>query len=72
MHAVQVASPALENVFAGHEPHTVLLVAVQFAVGALPAAQTVQGAQGPRPEALYATPAGQGKRAQELLDAFHA
>jgi len=39
-------------VFAGHAPHTVLLVAVQFVVGALPAAQTAQGAQGPRPEAL--------------------
>ena len=52
MHAVQAVSPALEKVFAGHAPQTVLLVAVQFELGTFPAAHTVQDVHGPRPEAL--------------------
>ena len=52
MHCVQLASPALEKVLAGHTEQIVLLVAVQGVDGYEPAAQTVQAAHGARPVAL--------------------
>ncbi len=48
---VQLASPALEKVLAGHTEQFVLLVAVQGVDGKEPAAQTVQAAHGARPVA---------------------
>ena len=51
MHCVQLASPALEKVLAGHTEQIVLLVAVQGVDGKEPAAQTVQAAHGDRPVA---------------------
>ena len=52
MHCVQLASPALEKVLAGHTEQIVLLVAVQGVDGKEPAAQAVQAAHGARPVVL--------------------
>jgi hypothetical protein len=51
MHCVQLASPALEKVLAGHAEQFVLLVAVQGVDGKEPAAQTEHAAHGARPVA---------------------
>ena len=70
MHCVQLASPALEKVLAGHAEQFVLLVAVQGVDGKEPAAQTEQAAHGARPvAALKLTPATQGKRTH--AETFH-
>jgi hypothetical protein len=52
MHAVHVASPALEKVLAGQMPQAVLVVGEHAADKKRPAAQVEQAAQGARPEAL--------------------
>jgi len=52
MHCVQLASPALEKVLAGHAEQFVLLVAEQGVDGKEPAGQAVQAAHGARPVAL--------------------
>ena len=73
MHCVQLASPALEKVLAGHTEQIVLLVAVQGVDGKEPAAQTVQAAHGAWPvAALKPTPATQDTRTQAAAVAFHA
>ena len=70
---MQLASPALEKVLAGHTEQIVLLVAVQGVDGKEPAAQTVQAAHGARPvAALKPTPATQDTRTQAAAVAFHA
>ena len=70
---MQLASPALEKVLAGHTEQIVLLVAVQGVDGKEPAAQTVQAAHGAWPvAALKPTPATQDTRTQAAAVAFHA
>jgi hypothetical protein len=70
MHCVQLASPTLEKVLAGHAEQFVLLVAVQGVDGKEPAAQTEQAAHGARPvAALKLTPTTQGKRTH--AETFH-
>ena len=49
---MQAASPALEKVFAGHVPQTVLLVGEHAVDGKEPPAQTAQDVQGAVPLAL--------------------
>ena len=70
LQGVQVASPSLEKVLAGHALQLSWLVALHGALATEPAPQEVaHEAHGERPDALHETPATQGRRTH--ADTFH-